>query len=379
MYRVALKMLMGDRIKYAGIIFGVSFAALLIAQQSSIFCGVMRTTTSRIRDIHEADVWVMSPNVQHIDDIQPLTENALYRVKGVPGIAWAACLYKGQARARFDDGNFQQVTLMGIDDATFIGAPGKMVLGSLADLRQPDAIIMDEAGFQHIWPGEPSQLGKTFEMNDRRARLVGICKASPSFESYPVVYTRYSQAKLFVPSERKLLSFVLARAEDGVDPEELTGRIERQTGLKALTRDGFAWQTMFYYLLKTGIPLNFGITVILGFLVGTAIAGQMFYSFTLENLKQFGALKAMGLSERRIVAMILLQGLVVGAIGYGIGVGLAALFGELTRDSTRLVSYMPMPVLLGTAAAVILIVLLASFLSIRRVLVLEPAIVFRGA
>lgn len=375
---IAWKMLTGDRIKYLGILFGIAFAALLIAQQSAIFCGVMRMTTSRIRDIQEPDIWVMNRNVQHIDDIQPMTENALYRVKGVAGVSWAVRLYKGISRARFNDGTYQQVTLLGIDDATLTGAPREMLLGTLDDLRQPGAVLLDEAGFHHIWPQEALQVGKVFEMNDRRAVLAGICKAAPSFEGFPVVYSRYSQATLFVPAERKLLAFVLARGEPGVPLDELCGRIEEQTGLKARSRDDFTWDTFRYYFLKTGIPLNFGITVVLGFLVGTAVVGQMFYSFTLENLKQFGALKAMGVSNGRIVGMILLQALNVGLIGYGLGVGLAALFGAWTRNSTKLVFYMPWEVLLGTAAAVLLIVILSSLMSIRRVLVLEPAIVFRG-
>ncbi|MBL8799879.1 MAG: FtsX-like permease family protein [Planctomycetia bacterium] len=378
MHWVALKMLMGDRLKYLGIIFGVAFAALLIAQQSAIFRGVMQMTASRIADVAEPDIWVMNRTVQHIDDIQPLSENALYRVRGVSGVAWAARFYKSQARARLADGNFQQMTLLGLDDATLVGAPRQMLLGSLDDLRQPDAVVMDEAGYAHLWPDEPRALGRIFEMNDRRAVLVGICKASLSFEGFPILYARYSQAVLYAPSERKVLSFILVKGQDGVPVAEVCQRIREQTGLKALSRDEFAWTTIAYYWEKTGIPLNFGITVLLGFLVGVAIAGQTFYTFTLENLKQFGALKAMGLSNTRLVGMILLQALVVGSIGYGLGVGLAALFGELTHGSAKLAFFMPWQVLLVTAGAVLAIVMLASLLSIRRVLVLEPAIVFRG-
>jgi putative ABC transport system permease protein len=130
---------------------------------------------------------------------------------------------------------------------------------------------------------------------------------------------------------------------------------------------------------STGIPVNFGITIALGFIIGVAIAGQTFYLFTIENLKQFGALKAMGLSNIRIVGMILLQALVVGLIGYGIGVGITAIFFESTSHITALAGlHMFWWVMAGTGGAVLVIVVLASLLSIRRVLVLEPAVVFRG-
>jgi putative ABC transport system permease protein len=377
---IAIKMLTGDRTKYFAIVFGVAFATLLMAQQSSIFLGLMRNTVSQIRDIGGADIWVMDRNVQFVDDIKPLSDDDLYLVRGVPGVEWAVRLYKGLARARFDDGNFQQTILIGLDDATLVGAPREITHGKLEDLYQPDAVIMDEAGWNYLWPGQPFEPGRVFEMNDRRAVIVGLCKASPTFQTFPIVYARYSQATQFVPRERKLMSFVLAQNSPEVPAEEVCRRIEAQTGLGALTRDEFIWKTISYYLQRTGIPINFGITVALGFLVGSAIAGQTFYLFTLENLKQFGALKAMGVSNPRLVGMILLQGLLVGVIGYCIGLGLAAGFGELMAMAVKTVPpafFMPWQVPALTAAATLLIIALASVMSIRKVLVLEPAMVFK--
>ena len=375
---VAWKMLVGNRVKYLGIVFGVMFAALLIAQQSSIFCGLMSLTISQIRDVEGPGIWVMDGNVQFVDDVKPLADTELFRVKGVPGVEWAVRFYKGLARARLEEGTYEQMILLGLDDDTLVGAPGGIFMGSIADLRKPDAVIMDDAGYMRIWPNEPFRLGRVFEMNDRRAVLVGLTKASRTFQSFPIVYTRYSQAVLFAPPERKVLSFVLANARPDVPAEEVCRRIEEQTGLQAVTKQQFIWKTIRHYLAKTGIPVNFAITVFLGFLVGTAIAGQTFYLFTVENIRQFGALKAMGASNWTILCMVLFQSLQVGLIGYGVGVGLAAVFGWASRGLTKLAFFMPWEVLALTAAAVFLIVLLASLLSIRRVLVVDPAIVFRG-
>ena len=375
---IAWKMLIGNRVKYLGIVFGVVFAALLIAQQSSIFCGLMLLTISQIRDTQGPDIWVMDKNVQFVDDIKPLSDTELFRVKGVPGVEWAVRFYKGIARARLEEGTYEQMILLGIDDATLVGAPQGVFMGSIADLRKPDAVIIDAVGYKRIWPGEPLRLGRVFEMNDRRAVIVGITVASKTFQSFPIIYTRYSQAVLFAPRERKVLSFVLADPSPGVPAEEVCRQIEAQTGLQALTRQQFTWKTIRYYLQKTGIPINFGITVFLGFLVGTAIAGQTFYLFTVENIRQFGALKAMGTSNWTILCMVLFQAIQVGIVGYGVGVGLAALFGVATKGFGRLSFFMPWQVLAITGAAVFVIVLLASLLSIRKVLVVDPAIVFRG-
>jgi putative ABC transport system permease protein len=371
-------MLTGDRAKYLGIVFGVAFATLLMAQQMSMFIGVMLRTTSQVRDVQEADVWVMDPRVEHVDETKPLRETDLQRVRGIAGVAWAVPFSKGLVQGRTEKG-YRQVLLLGIDDATLVGGPRQMVLGNLADLRQPGAIVMDLAGYHLLWPGEPLVLGKVLEMNERRAVLVGICEASAPFQTSPVVYTRYREAVQFSLSQRHQLSFVLAKAEAGQAPRDVARRIAEQTGLQALSGQDFAWKTIVHYLRNTGIPANFGITVALGFVVGAAIAGQTFYLFTVENLKQFGALKAMGLSNGRLVGMILTQGLVVGALGYGCGMGLTALVLQLTGYVEHLRGFfLPWPVMLGTGVAVLLIVTLASLLSIRRVLVLEPAVVFRG-
>jgi putative ABC transport system permease protein len=213
-------------------------------------------------------------------------------------------------------------------------------------------------------------------MNDHRAVVVGVCEATRTFQTNPVVYTTYSRAKTFAPQERKILSYILAKTEPAVSPEVVANRIHATTGLGAATSGQFTWMTIDYFLRYTGIPFNFGITCLLGFLVGTAIAGQTFYNFTIENIKQFGALKAMGVTNTRIVGMILLQALIVGLLGYGLGVGLAALFGWRVQG-TELAFFTPWQLLPITAVAIVLICVLSSLVSVQRVIRLEPAIVFR--
>lgn len=374
---IAITMLTGDRTKYLGIIAGVTFAALLIAQQGSIFCGLMLRTTSQILDVADADIWVMDPGVQYIDELKPMQETVLPQIQGVPGVAWAVRYYKGQGRLKLGDGLYQAAIVLGLDDATLVGAPEILLKGSLADLRKPDAVIMDEVGYRYLWPKQPLEVGRVLELNEHRAVIVGICKSRRTFQSYPILYCRYHQALQYVPQERKVMSFVLASPEPGVPVAEVCRRITDQTGRKALSRDAFFWATIDYYATRTGIPVNFAITVALGFIVGCAIAGQTFYTFTLENLNQFGSLKAMGVTNLRIVRMVMLQALTVGGIGYGLGIGLAAVFGVVTAGG-NLAFYMPWQVVVLTGAAVLLIVLASSLFSIWKVLVLEPAVVFRG-
>jgi putative ABC transport system permease protein len=259
------------------------------------------------------------------------------------------------------------------------GVPHKLILGSWERLREPDAIVLDKAGYILLFPGEPLQIDRTLELNDHKAVIVGISDASAPFLSNPVIHTRYSQAVNFVGRERTQLSYVLVKAATGVHPQEVTRRIEAQTGLRARTTDEFRWDCIRYYLKNTGIPVNFGITIAIAVIVGTVVAGQTFYLFTLENLKQFGALKAIGVTNWRLTRMVLLQAITVGAVGFSFGTGLAALFFEITlrKIATRGLVLMWQNVLI-TGGCIMLVIVIASLLSIRRVVVLEPAEVFRG-
>ena len=386
MNHIALKMLMGDRGKYLGIVMGLTFASLIMTQQPAIFLGLMTRTFSFISDVGLPDIWVMDSKVQFVDDIKPLQDTELYRVRGISGVEWAMPMYKGMLKARLADGTFQTCIVVGLDDATLIGGPPVMIQGKLEELRRSDGVIVDIDGAKDklakpaLTPGgkrRPLQIGDDLELNDRRAIVVGMAKVSRTFQAQPVVYTTYSRAKNYAPRERKLLSFVLVKAKKGQDLGQLTKRIRETTGLAAYTSSEFKDLTYKYFMKNTGIPINFGISVTLGFIVGAAIAGQTFYNFTLENLRQFGVLKAMGTSNWVLLRMILLQAVLVGSIGYGMGVGLTALFGYSMRE-TILAFRFPWQLLIFSGAGVSLICMFAAFISILKVIRLEPAVVFKG-
>ena len=377
---VALRMLLGDRGKYLGLVFAIAFSTFLLENQTSIFIGILKRTGARIADVTDAEVWVMDADTQYFEETKPLKDTDLTRVRGVPGVQWAVRLFKGNPVARTEAGRFAQTSVLGLDDVTLTGVPRKMVLGSWERLREPDSIIVDRAGYGLLFPGEPLALGRTLQLNDHLVRIVGISDAAATFISFPLVHTRYSVAVNFQGRERTQMAFVLARPLPGITPAELTRRIAAHTGLRARTSDEFVWDCIRYMLLHTGIPVNFGITIAIAILVGAVVSGQTFYLFTVENLKQFGALKAIGVTDWRLVGMILLQAATVGVVGFAIGTGLAAAFFDFMSYTFIEARGMIMPwqnVAL-TAICIFFVVIVASLLSIRRVLVLEPAAVFRA-
>ena len=380
---ISLKMLIKDKAKYYGIIIGLSFAGLIITQQSGIFVGLMARTYGFITDTSQCDIWVMDPKVQFIDDIKPLKSTDLLRVKSIDGIDWAVPLYKGLIKARLLNGNFQNCNVIGIDDATLIGQPPVMLKGKIEELRRPDSIIVDEVGsktkLSETINGQkdPLQIGEILELNDHRAEVVGICRVSRTFQSQPVIYTTYSRATTFAPKERKQLSFILVKAKKNQDLDLLCKKIEKTTHLAAYTNKDFAKLTVSYFMTKTGIPINFGVTVLLGFIIGTAIAGQTFYNFTLDNLKYFGTFKAMGAFNKMLIKLILSQAIWVGTIGWALGVGSAALFGFVLRQ-TELSFRLPWELFLVSGFSMYLICILAAFVSFKKILKLEPMVVFKS-
>lgn len=382
---VALKMLVGDRGKYIGIIMGLTFASMLITQQGAIFTGFMSRTYAQITDTPLPDIWVMDREVEFNEDIKRIYDRDLYRVRGVEGVGWAVPIFKGFFNVRLQGGRTQSVTVMGIDDATLVGGPPQVIEGKIEDLRRQDGIIVDavEAArkLARTDPATgrliPLKVGDVLEVNDHRAVVVGLCRITPTFYWQPVIFTTYQRAMYWDKSQRRLLSYALVKAKEGQDVPELIERIKRQTGLAAYTGEQFANMTMRYVAERTGIAVNFGIAILLGFIVGTAVAGQTFYNFTLENIRYFGVLKAMGTSDSRLLRMILLQAMVVGFIGYGLGVGAAAVFGAAVKN-TELAFFMPWQLLVVSAGAILMICVISALVSVRKVMKLEPAVVFKA-
>ncbi len=384
MIRVALQMLLGDRTKFIGILVGVTFVSLLITQQAAIFDGLIARSHGAIDDAGVADLWVMDPKVQQIDDYKPMTDTTLTRVRSVAGVAWAMPYLRTQIKARLPDGTQQACVVIGLDGTTLVGAPPIMKAGRLEDLRRADGVIIEarEAANKLAALGPdgkkiPLKIGDTLELNDHRRVVVGLAEPSRTFMWFPMVYTTYLRALEMAPPERRSLTYVLAKVQPGEDRQTVARRITASTGMTALTQDEFRKRTVDFIMTSTGIPINFFISMALGLIVGCAIAGQTFYNFVHDNLRHLGALKAMGARNHQLVAMVLAQASLSGLIGYGLGVGAAAGFGWAIHG-TELAFLLSTYRLVFAGVAVLVVVLLASSLAMRAVIRLEPAVVFRS-
>jgi len=384
MYYIALQMLLNDRAKFFAMVVGITFAAQMMTQQPAIFVGLLSRSYSFIDDVSEPDIWVMSQGTKFVEENKPLRDIELLKIRGISGIKWATPLYKSMARAKLPDGSRSSIDLTGIDDATLTGAPHRIISGSIEDFRRPNAIFVDINAAEtrlRVSDGKggtrPLRVGDILELNDKRAIIVGLMKSTRNFILQPQIFTTYSNALNYSPPGRKQLGYVLVKAKDGVDHAELAAKISQVTGLLAEPTAEFKDRNLSYWMNNTGIPINFGITVLLGFIVGAAITGQTFYGFILENLKHYAVLKAMGVTNGMLTRIVLLQAFCVGFIGYGIGVGLTSLFGMNFQDSV-LAFRMPPVLLLFAGAGVFIIISLSALMGARKVTSVDPSSVFRG-
>ncbi len=420
MLRIAMKMLLGDRAKYVGLLFGITFTSFLVTFAGAYFCGFMTRGFALVGENPGADVWVMDPAVQSTEQTTNIPDSAVPRVRSIDGVLSATPLALAAVDARFPNGRFQSFQLIAVDDATLFGLPPLRNGVSATALRTPDAVVVDSGGTEgklqtpvlaeDQWPygrphlGAPSQEegtilyrlipdslkprpgiptrelaeGDQLLVNDHRVVVRGRAEALPRYPPRPLMYTSLSNAARMLPLERHLLTFVVAKTAPGVSPRELAVRIEAQTGLKARSSDDFEADTVNWYLINSEDVGDMAAMMSVAMLVGFGVTGVMLYMFTIDSLKQYAVLKAMGANSRLLLAMIFAQSGLCAVLGTGLGLGLCAIVGQIAAAEFaypfRLMWFTPV----FGGLMVILVSIVAAGISARPALKLEPGVVFAG-
>lgn len=379
MIKIAIKMLIGHKASFLGVIFGIFLATLLISQQSAIFLGLVSRSYRVVTDIPSPDIWVVDPATQSEDMARGIPESYADVVRSVPGIEWAVPISMVYMPLVTQSGIFHVCQLYGIDDATLIGAPTQMIEGSVKDLRRPGGVIVDvyaaKDSLAKILPDgtkEPLKVGDEMEINNHRAVIVGICKITQGFYPQAIIFATNSEFHIFNPTTENRAGFIAAKTTRGANLAEVTKNIHMRTGLDALSRDQFKSRIIDFFL-KTGILINFGLSVTLGMIIGFLIAGQVFYIMTLENLMYYALIKAVGGTKKMILHMIMIQATVVGIIGFSLGICATIFWGMAMKDTT-LAFLFPWQLLLFTGFLVLIICIFTAGLSIRKVFHVDPKV-----
>ncbi len=391
MYLVAIQMLWGDRGKFLGLVLGIGFTAFLITFAMAFFAGFMTRGFALISENPSARIWVMDPAVHGTESTINLPDSALKRVQSVAGVRVALPLALGQVTARFPNGRFQSFQMIGVDSASLAGAP-RLQKSRPVILHIPDSAIVDAGGTEgklstplreeDQWPADgahleapsrPLRTGDILLINDIRIRIIGNSHAIPRFPPRPLLYATYETVKHIKSSDPHHLTFVLVTPQPGISPDLLARRITARTGLRARTQAQFKSDTVRWYLINSEDVGDMSAMLVLAMTVGFGVTGIMLYMFTYENLRQYALLKAIGISNHKLLRMIFLQSGGSAILGSGIGIGICALSSQLIHLSGldypfRLMWFGPVLALAG----VFLISMTAAAISAFPVMRLEP-------
>jgi len=376
MISIALKMLIGNRASFIGVIFGIFLATLLISQQAAIFLGLLSRSYRMVTEISVPNIWVIDPGTQGEDLIRAMPKDYIKYVKSIPNIEWAVPINYLQLPLTTSSGIFKIAEVYAIDDEKLIEPP-KLLEGNIQDLHRDGGIIVDfnsaEGILATILPDGtkiPLKLGDMLEINGHRAVIVGIGKTNPGFFPQPIIFTLNSQIQKFSGSSH--IQYIAAKTRKGANVDKVLHQINSYSNVLGLTRDQMAWR-MANHFLKTGILINFGISVALGLIIGFSITGQIFYIMTIHNLSYYALIKALGGTEKMILYMILTQAAVVGIIGYILGTGATLLWGYAIKNTTLAFEF-PWQLLVFTGLFVLIICCFTVCLSVQKVFKLDPQI-----
>lgn len=373
--KIALKLLVNDKGKFYTLIVGIMFAVFLIMQMISTLAGVVQRSAADIINVG-AKIWIMDPSVSSARDNIPLPDYILDAVRSMDGVKFAVPIYYGSGNVRLKSGRYQSATVIGLDDATLFGRPN-IIEGSISTIYNNDVYIVVKNA-ESVKLDSP-KIGDAFEINDHRGVIGAIAKnAVNGIFGTPTLYTTYSRATRTLPNTRFTITYVLANPTNNLAINNIKKQVAK-LGYVARTEQEFISINANYYLYRTGMGMNLLIMTIISFIVGLSIAGQTFYTFVLENLEKFCALKAIGATKSDLIQMIMFQAALVGFLGYGFGIFLSSILIALAK--LRLANYATMTTLGSMAFAffmVLIIISFSSYIGIRKVLKIEPFEVFRG-
>ncbi|HUA82869.1 MAG TPA: ABC transporter permease [Bryobacteraceae bacterium] len=373
--KLAYKLLVNDKAKFTALLVGITFAVFLMIAMTSLFAGVLWRASATVINLG-ASMWVMDPSVQTVANTIGMPDYVLDAVRSIPGVRYAVPLYSGGALVKLSDGAYQSVNVIGLDDTSLLGRP-RLLQGKIEDIYGENAfLVVKDTEFPKL---KNPRVGTEFELNDHRGVIVGIAQvASSGLFGVPTLYTTYYRSLQYIPNPRFTISYVLVEAKTPGDVASIKKQVQA-LGYLALTKQEFMDKISDFYKYQTGLGMNLLIMTVMSFIVGLSISGQTFYTFVLENLEKFGALKAIGAKSRELVLMILFQASFTALTGYGLGIGLCTLVTTLAK--VRLPDYAAMITYWNLALALVMVVVIvavSSYFAVRRVLRIEPFDIFRG-
>src|SRR3990172_4908639 len=364
MVSVARRNLFHDKTRLAITLVGIMFAVVLMTAQIGAYMAFVGNA-SQLIDNSPADIWITAKNTVNVDSAKPFSENKINKVRETRGVLWIEKIAQTWGLMKLKSGGTE----------SGVGGPWRMKEGNIKDVKVGNSIIIDESSLRRLGV----KLGDKVEIFDKQTEIVGISQGVRSFTTYPIAFTSYKTAKKISRiMEDNQTTFVLVKLELGVNANEVVEKLrEKMSGVDVYTKEQFSRKTRMYWSIQTGMGLGVGITVFLGFIVGTVVVGQTIYSSTMEHIREFGTLKAIGATNLDIYKIILQQAIINASIGYALGL----LFTLLTKnlyERLGVVLILTPKLLISMFFITSIMCIISSFISIQKAAKVDPVIVFRA-
>jgi len=373
---LARRNLFHDRIRFAVTLTGIVFALVLIIIQFGLFLGFTTTTSNNI-DHSKADLWIVFRGVGYFDTSRAFSERKFYQVLATPGVQQAEKYMQGFANWKRPDGRVENIQIIGFRPGSSLGEPWNLVEGNLADARQDDSVIVDDLYKEKLGV---SRLGDRVEIGNRRARVVGFTHGIRSFTTSPFVYTAFKNSENYTNpiSKESDLSYILVKAAPGENLPELRRRLaERVSDVDIYTTEEFSRRTRFYWMFTTGAGLAVLTAALMGLVVGVAVVAQTIYAATMDHIREYGTLKAMGATKWYLYRVLIEQAVWSAVLGYVFAMVLAHFIVQASEKGGAVI-LMPLPMKIGMLFLAIFMCITAALVSINKVTKLDPAMVFKG-
>jgi len=375
---LAFRILFQERGRLIITLVGIVFSTVLTLVEVGIYLGMMGNATSVVRHT-DADLWVVSKNVPNFDFSQPFPAYRINRVRTLDEVLWAEKIHVWFAFLKLADGRREQAQVIGFNPDTGVGGPWAMAAGAAADVKGGRYIIMDESSRQRLGKLE---LGSMWELNlfkEQSFKLVGLSREALSFTTIPVVFTSYNEVSqsLMGTDFEGQTSFIAAKLKDPARVAQVAQSLRAALpDNDVFTKQEFIDRTVNYWTIQTGMGMAFFLTAILAVLIGGAIVGQTIYAGTIEHLRDYGTLKAMGAQNSDINLVILTQAAVSAVLGFAIG-AIVALAARGGIEGAGVMMQLPPLLFAGVFAIIVATCLGAAHISVRKVKTLDPVMVFR--
>jgi len=376
MASLALKNLFHEKVRFAVTLTGIVFSVILTAVQLGIFQGFIAASTDIVGKSN-ADLWIVSQNVTHVEQGVEFSESNLYKVAEIEGVERAEKqIVSLGAQMKKSDGSDEGITLVGSDLDGGMGGAWNVVEGDLADLKKPDPIFVDKLYAENKLG--ITEIGQVVEINRRRARVAGFTRGIRIFTSQPAVFTSFKNAQTFLGIRQDETLYIVVKAAAGKNLDELKSQIAAQLeNVEVLTRSELVYRQGKYWVIGTGAGITVLVAAALAIIVGIVIVAQTIYSATVDHIREYGTLKAMGATNFYLYRIIITQAVTSGLIAYVIGITISIIISRISLEGT-LAIIVNWQLVLALFVLTIAMCCASSVVAIRKATSIDPAMVFKG-